>query len=501
MKGELRNEETYRRRETDWLRRPCVGTDGDDVSVASVSGETTIQAGMQMQFSATVKNYTETDAVTWSVSNNTSADTEIDENGLLTIAEDESGTGYYRQILITATSVEEPSASGSIYVSVDPAYVLRIVDGEYAYIGTTTEFAVYYKGTALPAEDFEWKVESVGSWYPDISSPDTKIENGVLTIGADETAPYVKVTATAEDGTVYELNPSVVQLYSLSPSNASTAPEASQQYAVTNQKTGESLPASSFTWSIEGLYGAVIVSEDTAIDENGLFTKGADETAMYIRITATDKETGTTYSTNNFYYGGYSLTAASVQADTAEAPVPAPAPTNDDPAVSQEVVWTVEGANSADTKVDENGTLTIGIDETAEQLYVTATSAADESKSDTAVVNVTPKEKYYVEVIAGEHGTVTPGSGEYYEGTDVTFTFTPDEGYAVDKVTVDGKEVSLTDGKYTLTVTGTTQIEASFKVNPDAPDTGDYTTAAAAVLLAAIAAAGTALYIIRRRRA
>ena len=126
MKGELRNEETYRRRETDWLRRPCVGTDGDDVSVASVSGETTIQAGMQMQFSATVKNYTETDAVTWSVSNNTSADTEIDENGLLTIAEDESGTGYYRQILITATSVEEPSASGSIYVSVDPAYVLKI---------------------------------------------------------------------------------------------------------------------------------------------------------------------------------------------------------------------------------------------------------------------------------------------------------------------------------------------------------------------------------------
>ena len=93
---------------------------------------------------------------------------------------------------------------------------------------------------------------------------------------------------------------------------------------------------------------------------------------------------------------------------------------------------------------------------------------------------------------------MTPGSGEYYEGTDGTCTFTPDEGYTVDKVTVDGKEVSLTDGKYTLTVTGTTQIEASFKVNPDAPDTGDYTTAAATVLLAAIAAAGTTLYIIKQ---
>ncbi len=79
---------------------------------------------------------------------------------------------------------------------------------------------------------------------------------------------------------------------------------------------------------------------------------------------------------------------------------------------------------------------------------------------------------------------MTPGSGEYYEGTDVTFTFTPDEGYAVDKVTVDGKEVSLTDGKYTLTVTGTTQIEASFKASPDAPDTGDYTTAVIPLLFA-----------------
>ena len=79
---------------------------------------------------------------------------------------------------------------------------------------------------------------------------------------------------------------------------------------------------------------------------------------------------------------------------------------------------------------------------------------------------------------------MTPGSGEYYEGTDVTFTFTPDEGYMVDKVTVDGKEVSLTAGKYTLTVTGPTQIEASFKASPDAPDTGDYTTAVIPLLFA-----------------
>ena len=166
-------------------------------------------------------------------------------------------------------------------------------------------------------------------------------------------------------------------------------------------------------------------------------------------------------------------------------------------------MWTVEGANSADTKVDENGTLTIGIDETAEQLYVTATSVADETKSDTAVVNVTPREKFYVEVIAGEHGTVTPGSGEYYEGTDVTFTFTPDEGYVVDQVTVDGEAVTLTDGKYTLTVTGTTQIEASFKANTKAPDTGDYTPILIPViftLAAVLLAGGVYLFVSRGKR-
>lgn len=51
------------------------------------------------------------------------------------------------------------------------------------------------------------------------------------------------------------------------------------------------------------------------------------------------------------------------------------------PSVPQEVTWTVEGAASADTKIDENGTLTIGLDETAETLTVRATSVADPTKS------------------------------------------------------------------------------------------------------------------------
>ena len=64
-----------------------------------------------------------------------------------------------------------------------------------------------------------------------------------------------------------------------------------------------------------------------------------------------------------------------------------------DRTISQEVVWSVAGAKSANTKIDEYGTLTIGLDETAKQLTVTAVSVVDRSKSDTAVVNVMPQKE------------------------------------------------------------------------------------------------------------
>ena len=69
-------------------------------------------------------------------------------------------------------------------------------------------------------------------------------------------------------------------------------------------------------------------------------------------------------------------------------------------------------------------------------------------------------------VISGGNGTVTPGSGEFPEGTEVTLTVTPDEGYQVKSAKLNGKEVALTDGKYTLTVTEDCTFEAQFEAVP-----------------------------------
>ena len=52
----------------------------------------------------------------------------------------------------------------------------------------------------------------------------------------------------------------------------------------------------------------------------------------------------------------------------------------------QTVTWEVEGNTSADTSISEDGVLTVGADETAAVLAVTATSTYDISKFNTAIV-------------------------------------------------------------------------------------------------------------------
>ena len=77
-----------------------------------------------------------------------------------------------------------------------------------------------------------------------------------------------------------------------------------------------------------------------------------------------------------------------------------------------------------------------------------------------------PPDSYVVTVNCGEHGTVTPGTADYESGTEVTLTVTPDSGYRVKSVTLDGKAVTLTNDKYTFKVTANCTFEAEFEAIP-----------------------------------
>ncbi|MCL2246846.1 MAG: T9SS type A sorting domain-containing protein [Lentimicrobiaceae bacterium] len=75
---------------------------------------------------------------------------------------------------------------------------------------------------------------------------------------------------------------------------------------------------------------------------------------------------------------------------------------------------------------------------------------------------------YTITASAGSHGTINPsGAVEVTQGTSQTFTFTPDEGYRVNKVFIDGTEnpTAATNGSYTFTnVKENHLISVSFKV-------------------------------------
>ena len=114
-----------------------------------------------------------------------------------------------------------------------------------------------------------------------------------------------------------------------------------------------------------------------------------------------------------------------------------------------EVTWSISGNVSEGTMIT-NGQLFIGEGEKAGTLTVTATSVADPTKSATATVTVVDP-TYTVTVDASvTNGTVTPSAGEATEGTEITLTVTPAEGYRLRTGTLKVNGTVMEDLKFTM---------------------------------------------------
>ncbi|GEM_PF-6614243 len=86
-----------------------------------------------------------------------------------------------------------------------------------------------------------------------------------------------------------------------------------------------------------------------------------------------------------------------------------------------------------------------------------------------SALNATFKKKFTITATAGEHGKIEPAEIIVEEGDKPEFTITPDAGYAIDKVTLDGVEVtnSVTDSKYPLPpASADHKIHVTFKALP-----------------------------------
>lgn len=138
------------------------------VTSVTVSPATaSVEKGATKQFAAMVNGENITDhSVTWSVDGAVSEATEIDETGLLTVAEDETA----EQLTVVATSVQDPNVSGSAAVTVtEPVGELELVSQNATIVGYNGKKLCTAQG---PEKLFDGDKENpdTGKWCEDGSN-------------------------------------------------------------------------------------------------------------------------------------------------------------------------------------------------------------------------------------------------------------------------------------------------------------------------------------------
>lgn len=138
------------------------------VTSVTVSPATaSVEKGATKQFAAMVNGENITDhSVTWSVDGAVSEATEIDETGLLTVAEDETA----EQLTVVATSVQDPKVSGSAAVTVtEPVGELELVSQNATIVGYNGKKLCTAQG---PEKLFDGDKENpdTGKWCEDGSN-------------------------------------------------------------------------------------------------------------------------------------------------------------------------------------------------------------------------------------------------------------------------------------------------------------------------------------------
>jgi uncharacterized protein YjdB len=161
------------------------------VSPATVS----VQKGTTQQFTATVTaGGGASTTVTWSISGQLSPNTLINSTGFLTVAADETAL----QIMVVATSDFDGMKSGTATVTVtDDPVTPEVLSITVAPATSNVEKGQSYGFTATVTavggadESVTWSLRGQLSVATQIDG------NGVLFVGADETAPEITVVATS----------------------------------------------------------------------------------------------------------------------------------------------------------------------------------------------------------------------------------------------------------------------------------------------------------------
>ena len=160
------------------------------ISVTVTPGDATVEKGGTQQFTANVVVvHGAPQTVTWAVSGNYSSNTQVDYNGILTVAADETAT----TLTVTAESTHDNTKYDTATVTVtDPPAVISVtVTPSSATVerGDTQQFTADVVVVQGAPQTVTWSVNGNYSSYTQVDY------DGLLTVAADEAANTLTVTA------------------------------------------------------------------------------------------------------------------------------------------------------------------------------------------------------------------------------------------------------------------------------------------------------------------
>lgn len=340
----------------------------------TVYGNKSVKQGKTADYKAHVATQGDVSdtSVVWSVSGNTSANTVISQDGLLTVDLQEKA----KELTITATSVFDATKSDFITVKVIPVTTGIEVTGRSLLMpNAKATYSFVAKGTVDVPQDVVWSVSGN-------TDADTKInQDGLLNLGTNEKSKMLTVQAVHKNhDDVMTYTKEVSICYDI------LGPDAIKVNDSASYHVGEFI----------GVHTEWIVTGNTSADtvmKNDTLQIGSDETADFVQICyrnandITEQITKTVsvkqYITDVHVYGDSSIQRGK-QSDYK-------AFVKGSDGADKDIVWSIEGNTSVDTKVSQNGKLTVSKDETAKNVLVCATSVFDSEKSDAKSVDILDK--------------------------------------------------------------------------------------------------------------
>lgn len=308
-------------------------------------------------------------SVIWSVSGNTSANTVISQDGLLTVDLQEKA----KELTITATSVFDATKSDSITVKVVPVTTGIEVTGRSLLMpNAKATYSFVAKGTVDVPQNVVWSVSGN-------TDADTKInQDGLLSLGTNEKSKVLTVQAVHENhDDVMTYTKEVSICYDI------LGPDAIKVKDSASYHVGEFTGVNT-EWIVTGN-----TSADTMMKHNALQI-GSDETADFVQICYRNADDVTeqikkTISVKQYIADVHVYGDSSIQKGK-QSDYKAFVKGSD--GADKGIVWSIEGNTSNDTKVLQNGKLTVSKDETAKNVLVCATSVFDSEKSDAKSVDI-----------------------------------------------------------------------------------------------------------------